>query len=286
MFVSAVVAVGVWAAVRVALVASPPVREAWWLINVGVDTDVFLARLSVGSTGFYAGQLTTRLFWLPQEGDAAEHRAMYAPTTPTVDGVAAGPDALLRDAEGNWELRVGGDGVLGWAQVVGTGRDCGAGAGELTGTLGLTPAENAGTYEGGALLQGPAVVVHTRARGRVEGRALYVLGNGVSVGIDPLADCPAWAVIGGERWVGEAPALPVGPQGQVQVGPWVVSYRATRVGANADAHGHLLTAERWLADAVGWPAPTLEVLRVSARVTGPGVDTPRTGVLLVRDTAL
>ena len=280
------VLVAVWAAVRVALVVAPPVREAWVLIGVGIDTDVFFARLSVASTGFYDGQLTTRLFYLPQEGESAEHRAMYAPTTLGPDGVAAGPDALTRGPEGDWLLRVGGDGVLAWAQVIGGGGECGGAVGELTGTLGLTPAENAGTYQGGVLLRGPAVVVHTRAAGRVEDRALYVLGNEVAIGIDPLADCPAWAVVQGERWVGVAPTLAPGPAGQIQVGPWLVSYRATRVGAGADGHGHLLTVERWLADAVGWPSPTLEIQRVSARVIGPGIDTPRTGVLLVRDTAL
>lgn len=278
--------VAVWAAVRLVLILAPPVREAWVVIGVGIDTDVFFARLSVASTGFYDGQLTTRVFWLPQEGETAEHRAMYAPTTLGVDGVASGPDALLRGQDGTWHLDVGGDGVLAWAQVTGQGGACGGTVGELTGTLGLTPSDNAGSYQGGALLRGPGVVVHTRAVGRVKGRALYVLGNEVAVGIDPLADCPAWAVVAGQRWVGTLPALPAGPQGQIQVGPWVVTYRATRVGASADGHAHLLAVERWLADAVGWPSPTLELLRVSAHVSGPGIDGPRTGVLLVRDTSL
>lgn len=275
----------VWVAVRVTLTVAPPVREAWTVLAVGVDTDVLFARLSVADTGFYARQLTTRLFLLRQGAATIEHRAMYGPTTLDDGGVASGPDRLTRTARG-WELRVGGDAVQAGAVIDGAAPSCPPEPGTISGTLGTSPAGAEGSFDGGTLLRGDAVVVRTRSEGREEGAALYVLGPGVRIGVDPLASCPAWAVVGEDRWAGPALPIPSTQAGMATVGPYTVTWRATAATGFADSLAHVGAGERLAAVAVGWPAATLNLVRVGVRVEGPGFDERRTGVLLVRGTAL
>lgn len=273
--------VAAWATARGALLVAPPVREAWSVIAVGLDTNVLLARLSVSDTGFYADQLTTRLFLLRQEGETVEHRATWGPTSLGDEGVASGPDRLARHP-GGWELRLGGDAVQVSAVVAGAEPSCPPEVGFLTGSLGLSPKGATTSFEGGELVKGPAVVVRTRARGRVEGSALYVLGNGASLAVDPLASCPAWAQVAGRAWAGPALPLPTGDRGAVQVGPWRVQWRATASEGASHGLDHVSLFERLAAIAVGWPAPTLRLVRVNVRVSGDGFDEQRTGLLLVR----
>jgi hypothetical protein len=274
-----------WLAARAAMVVVPPEREAWSVVAVGVNTDVLLARLSVGNTGFYADQLSTRLLLLRQAGQTLEHHAMYGPTTLRADGVASGPDALVSTA-GAWTLRIGGDAAQVRARIDGAATECPPTAGDLTGTLGTSPAGTTTAFEGGEILRGTAVVVRTRAVGRIEEQALYVLGNGVALGIDPRSDCPAWARIGSQTWSGEAPPLSGRETGRASLGPWEVTWRGTAAARDTDAMGHVSAWERLLALAVGWPAPTLKAIRVGVRIRGQGFDEPRTGVLLVRGTSL
>lgn len=274
-----------WAVARVGLVVSPPVREAWSVIAVGLDTNVLLARLSVSDTGFYADQLTTRLFLLRQEGATIEHRATWGPAALDDAGVASGPDRLSRHA-GGWDLRLGGDAVQVSGVVAGGEPSCPPEVGFLTASLGLSSNGATSTFEGGELVRGPAVVVRTMARGRVEGSALYVLGNGASIGVDPLATCPAWAQVAGRGWSGPALPLAGAERGSVQVGPWRVQWRATAAEGASNGLDHVGLFERFAAIAVGWPAPTLRLVRVNVRVSGDGFDEQRTGVLLVRGTSV
>lgn len=283
--------VAAWIGVRTTLTFAPPVRDAWTLIAVGADTNVLYARWSVASTGFYDRQLTSHFWLLEQNGQVVESRAMYGPARFDDDGVRSegelgGPDHLERHFGQSWDGRVGGAGAQLTAKVTGTADGCPLGVGTLHALVSSTPGTDAGGYDGGELVNGPAVVVRTRATGVVKGSALYVLGNGASLGIDPLATCPAWAVIGKDAWSGPALPLTGGPQGEVSLGRWTVTWRPTSAHAASSAYDHLLGAERWLAIAAGWPTPTLQILRVGVRIRGPGFDEPRTGVLLVRGTTI
>ena len=269
-----------WVAVRAAIWAWPPSREAWSLLSIGPDQAVLLARLSVSDSGFYRDQLTTRVYLLRPDGGVFEHRAMYAPTKIREDGVASGLDSLEATAEG-WELRVAGDGAQARAVLRGARPGCPGEAGELQGVMG-TSVEGEGGDFGGERLEGRAVVIRTRAEGHVRGKALYVLGPDVVIVVEPLAvGCTAWGVVGGESWAGVAPVVE-GAQGSLTVGPWQLELRPTATRVDSGAWPHLLGPERWLAAAVGQPEPTLRVQRLVVEVQRAGARLRSSAILLVR----
>ncbi len=278
---AALIMAAVAIAVRVTLWIAPPEREAWTLIGITTDTTALYARLSTSSTGFYDGQVTTRLAALPPQSFVVEHRAMLGPAEGGEDGIVSGSDGLTRSG-GSWKLRIGGNNV----QVRATStpshppiRECPPETGKLAGVLGVG---DGGDASGALLLDGRAVVVHTLAVGEVSNEALYVLGPGFAAGVDPLADCPAWVISGTEEWVGEAPELPEGSEGDVQLGPWTLHIRRLGEPLRMDSHGHLLPIERWAATLVGWREAHQRLQRVTVRMEGPEVNGPRSGVMLRR----
>ncbi len=260
-----------------------PTREAWSLIGADEDGAIVYARFSVSDTGFLDRQLTTRFLLLPAGVGIIEHRAMGAAATLGPEGVSAGTDALVSDAEG-WELRIGGDGLAARARV----RGFSGGEPEISAARGErgVPAEGgcapvAGVMGGavedavdGRLLSGPALIVRTRARGAIDNTALYVLGNGFTAAIDPLADCPAWARAGDQTWSGEPGAFDLEPGVLLKLGEWTLKLRAVGPAVDQDAWAHTLWAERALAALLlGQRAPHVVAHRVLIRVDGPGVAT-------------
>lgn len=261
-------------------------REAWTLWYVGTDTAVMMARLGASDLGFLDGALTTRVVYVEQQARTVEHRATWGPAALGADGIAAGPDTLRHGDEG-WQLKVGGPDVQVSGAVIGAEVEpCPPVAGSFRGGLGLTPSQAVSpsgmvVSEGGAILRGPAVVTRTVAIGEEEGDALYVLGPGFALGVDPLSACAAWGRAGEVAWAGAAPDR-IDPRGEVRVGPWTLTLTPAGPPVRVDPVAHLLPLERLAARAFGLPTGDQVVQRVAARVTGPGMDGPRTGVLLQR----
>jgi hypothetical protein len=250
-----------------------PTRDAWALIGADADGAIVYARLSVSDTGLLDQQLTTRFLLLPVVGDAVEHRATHGPAAPDGPGFAAGTDSLL-PTPGGWELRIGGDGLGSRVQVADAAPGCPPTPGTMTGFV--------EDEVDGRLLTGPGIVVHTHARGHVDDTALYVLGNHFTAGIDPLADCPAWARIGTDSWTGEPAPFTIAPGVVIAMGPWTVTVRGVASPVDQDAWAHILPPERWLAWLAGQQAPHVEARRVLLHVEGPGVSTLAPGLALRR----
>lgn len=268
----AVTALGALVLVRVALTLLPPTRTAWNLVSVGADTSALWLRISQADTGVYAGQLTTRLAWIPQSQRTLVHRAMHGPGTFDEAGAVAGADRIRREGD-RWDIAVGSLELQARARLDRFRSGCPPEAGWLSGNL------QAG--EEGSLLEGTAVVVRTRAVGRVEGAALYVLGRDVAIGVDPLADCPAWVRIAERTWTGDV-RLPAGNRGEVRLGAWTVRWQAIGVPVTQEGLAHVTPPERWLAWLAGFPEPVQVLRRASVRIDGPGVDLPRTGIHITR----
>lgn len=268
----AVAALGALVLVRLAVELVPPTRTAWNLVAVGADTSALWLRISESDTGLYADQLTTRLAWIPQSQRSLMHRAMHGPGTFDDAGAGVGADRIRQDGE-SWDVAVGSLELQARARLDRFRPGCPPEAGWLRGNL------QAG--EEGSLLEGTAVVVRTRAVGRVEGAALYVLGRDVAIGVDPLAECPAWVRIGDRAWSGEV-ELPAGNRGEVRLGEWTVRWQAIGVPVSQEGLAHVTPPERWLAWLAGFPEPVQVLRRASVQVDGPGVDLPRTGIHVTR----
>lgn len=255
-----------------------PVRDTLALVGVDADTVVLWTHLTVANTGLLDDQLTTRLVLLPAPGnDPLEHRAVQGPTAPPgPDGVGAGTDAL-RPVEDGWELRVGGEGLAARIRARGATVGCPPTPGDLAGFV-----EDRGVE--GRLVTGRGVVVHTRVEGDPEADALYVLGPAFAAGVDPLSDCPAWVVAGDATWTGTPPPLDPSPRATLRLGDWALTFRHVGPAVDQAPLGHVLPPERWLAAAMGY-APRLRARRVTLRVSGPGVDGVRAGLLVERGPA-
>ncbi len=258
-----------------------PTREAVLLVGANDDGSVIFARLAEANTGLVDRQVTTRLALLPAEGVPVEHRAMHAPAATRLgpDGVVAAPDALVR-AQGTdgWELRVGGEAAQARLSVAARepATACPPPAGALRGTV---------QYGGeGLLLDGAGGVVRTRARGRADEGALWVIARGVWIGVDTVAsDCPAWAVHDDTRWTGAAPSLPERVGEAMVVGPYRVTLEAWTPALTLDPLGHVTAPERWIGRLGGIQVSALR--RVRVRVAGPDLPeggVPRPGILLDR----
>lgn len=257
---------------RLGVTLWPPEREAWNLYAVGADTSALWLRVSRAHTGLYAGQLTTRLGWIPQSQRTLVHRAMHGPGELDESGVTADHDHLRRAGD-TWEVAVGSLELQLRGRVEGFVPGCPPEAGRLVGNV------QAGNE--GSVLDGPALLVRSRARGRVEGGALYVLGRDVSAAVDPLAPCPAWIRVGDRAWAGDVPEVER-LHGEVRLGDWTLSYQAVGVPVSQEGLAHVLPPERWLAWVVGFPEPVEVLRRASVRIDGPGVDGPRTGLHVAR----
>lgn len=270
------------AATRVWLRSHPPLREAFTLYGVGLDTSVLFVRLSVSDAGFINGQLTTRAAYVEQGGQTVEHRAQYGVATVAPEGITGGPDQLVQDARG-WNLRVGGTGVQLTGQLRGAEPGCPPRAGALTGGLGLTPQDavspsGAITSSGGTVLHASALVTHTRAPDAAPGPAFYVFSPSFSAGVDPDSDCPAWVRDGEHTWTGAAPST-LGP-GPLVLDRWTLQLKAAGPPVLLDGNAHLHPLERVMAGLVGFHPAVQSVRRVSVRVDGPGATGPRTGILV------
>lgn len=261
-------------------------RDGWTLWYVGTDTAVMMVRMSVSDLGFLDHALTTRVVYVEQQARTVQHRASWGPATEAGGGVEAGPDAIRLDPQG-WRVKVGGPdlqvaGVLAGAVP----ETCPPTEGSFRGGLGLTPAQAVSpsgmvVSEGGTILRGPAVLTRTVANGEEEADALYVLGPDFAIGVDPLSACPAWGRAGELEWAGAAPER-IDPKGELRVGPWTIRLGPAGPAVRVDPVAHLHPLERLAGRAFGLPYADQVVQRVSARVSGPGVDGPRTGVLLQR----
>lgn len=268
---------------RVGLAVSPPTREAWTVVGIANDMSVLYARLSTSNTGLLGRQVTSRVAALQVHGFAIEHRAVLGPAVPLGDrherGIASGSDALQAE-DGRWRLQIAGDDVQVRAKVVSPDAGtCPPPIGAMSGVLGVGDGGSASTA---MVLGGNAAIVHTVARGNVEGTATYVLGPGFAAGIDPLADCPAWVVTRTAQWSGEATTIDDAADPTYRLGDWTLTVRRLEDAVRMEAFGHTLWVERLLARAMGVREPVVRVQRASVRVDGPGEAGPRPGVRIER----
>lgn len=255
-----------------------PTREGWWVIGTTSSLGAFVGRLSYGDSGILRNQVTTRLLLMEPGTEPLEHRAQGLRRE---EGLLPGTvaDHLEQDREG-WNFSVSGGSAVSARLQVGLQAPCGEvpggqGAGRLSGMLRYGNLEGEGDVR---RVQGWGVVVHTRARGRVHGRALYVLDAGFAAGLDPLADCPGWwRNREGQSWSGTSPEVPGGERFELKLGEKWMQVRVGRM-QSMDAFGHLLPVERYFSTLIGLPPPILGVRRAIVTVDGEA----HAGVLLFR----
>jgi hypothetical protein len=237
-----------------------PHADIWSLVTIDADGAAVWASLTVADTGLLDDQLTTRVVVIPANGSLVEHRAQWGPTAVGSDGIQ-GSDSLTPEA-GSWTLRVGGDGLR--ARL--TLRDGAPGCPPTVGPVGGMVEDRTD----GRLVDGQGLVVRERLVGHPSGVALYAVGVGFALGIDPWSECPAWVTEGDHVWTGDAVAIPDERRSSLEIGEWSISLRGLGDPVEHDEWAHALDPERWAAGLFGFPAPVTELRRVVLSVSGPG----------------
>ncbi len=256
-----------------------PAQESWWLVSAGRDDAVLVAQYTVGNTGLFADQLTTRVLLLRPDGSPLAHRAIRGPARLDGDGVHGALDTLDRTGDA-WELRVEGDAMRVRARAEGLGTACPPAPGRLDGFLDIP---DASASSEGARLDGAAVLTHIRSTGTATlTTALYAVDRDGSVVIDPLAACGGFLVLDGRGAAVRTAPLPYDLDERLDLelaGHRVVITPGRRQWTEPAFDG-AFGAEALLARAVGYHEPTVTFQRVRVEVDG---RTPWAGVLVVRD---
>jgi hypothetical protein len=243
-----------------------PVREAYWLIGNTSSLGFVMARLSTSDTGLLRGQITTRVLLVDPGQIPLEHRAQGL-SLPVPQGLSTPTDTLIPNQDG-WELRIGGTALAGRLHLR-QAEGCGQAAGTLNGFLGYDKDVRR--------VDGLGTLVHTRATGTVDNRALYVFGTRFSAGIDPLSDCPVWWHDAQGSGQGELLPLPGSDRFSLTLGGHQLQVEAHE-GVVLQSFLHVLAFERWAAAIAGFPEPYLYARRALVHVEGETL----VGVLLQR----
>jgi hypothetical protein len=259
-----------------------PRREAQWIVGAGVDGTWLVARISQGNTGVAATTTTSRVAILPRGQPAYESRAATLDATATlaraesehIEPSARGSTFAL----GRGDLRVRGE-------LRAPPSACPPPIGDLAAVVYLDVGPS-GSENRAHVIDGTGAAVLTAARGATAATALYVFSPGVAIGIDPLASCPAWSVVGDASWSGAATPVLSGDDGRVHatVGPWTIAVKPVGAPLVQDTGVHLLGPERWMAAAAGWRIPQITLQPAMARIDG--IDGPRDALLVLRSARL
>ncbi len=258
-WVAALLGVGLVALLAARLVVEPR-RDAWIAYATARDGTAVYFRYAVGNTGAYASQLTTRVAILRDNVHALEHRSINGPATLDDRGVHGAPDGIEIGEDGA-ELHVTGDGLRARGTLSAATADCPPAAARAR-ILVNVPGVNADTSDGG-LYEGTGFLVRTVAVGNVSATALYAAASGGALLVDPLATCPAWIAVDGERWTGSVAPVPADLETfELSMGSHRLRVKLGPRHVVQDTHAHALGAERLLAWVVGFPSPVVVLRRV------------------------
>jgi hypothetical protein len=188
-------------------------QETWELIGVTQDLAVVDARFSVTNTGVLKGQGHARFDFLFHDQMAIYYGRDGLPEetqTTELGGMSVGPDTLRLQEDGTWNLQIkdndararldlrpliGGPSPLTWETEDGDWTlEAPVVLGELVGVVSAGPR--------GALIQGHGVLTHRHgsappAFAGTERLAVYILGDGITVGLDLTGSrAISWAIVG------------------------------------------------------------------------------------------
>ncbi len=269
---------GAAAIVGLARVSLRPMQESWMVVGASADESVFVAQFAVGNTGVFADQLTTRVTLLRDDGSPVAHRSIAGPARIDDDGVHHTLDALEWTGHG-FTWRVTGAELNSRGEVSAARSGCPETAPTMNGLLHLP--DDVGSKGAAVKLRGPAIVTRTLARGNVSGGALYAFDQRGVLGLDPLAACQAFLVLGGAVAAGTPPWIPPDPEEEFELNfaGHTIHVRVGRHELQERAADTTLFPERWLAAAAGYHVPSLRLVRARVRVDELP---PWSGVLVLR----
>lgn len=256
---------GAAAIVGVARVALRPVQESWMVVGASADESVFVAQFSVGNTGLFDDQLTTRVTLLRDDGSPVAYRSIEGPAKLDDEGVHHSLDALEWTGSG-FAWRVTGTDLRSRGDVSATRSGCPEQSPTMNGLLHLP--DEVGSKGNVVKLRGPAIVTRTVARGNVSGGALYAFDQRGVLGLDPLGTCPGFLVLGGATDTGTPPWIPPNPEENFELNfaGHTIQVRVGRHELEERAADTTLLPERWLAAAAGYRVPSLRLVRARIRV--------------------
>lgn len=253
-------------------------REAWLFLGSDRNGSFVVARYDVANTGLFADQLTTRLAVLRDGGSPIAHRSISGPALLDADGVHGALDFFERKESG-WEWAMGGDSLIAQGRTDAEAT-CPPRLGSFNAIVDVP--DEGGRGGDSHTLQGRAVLARTRALGNVSGGALYAFDGANVIGLDPLAECPGFLLLGAESSRVETPWIPPDPDPtfSLTVAGHRLDVRLEPRRFTEGALDHALFAERWLAWGAGFRTPTITLLRARVRVDGAP---PWNGLVILRD---
>ena len=274
--------VGAWLLVAaVGLVAARalvrPERRSWMIVSVSRDETVAVQRFTVGNTGLFRDQLTTRVAVLSSTVAPLVHQAIAGPATLDDAGVHGALDGIERTETG-FAWRVAGDSLRSRGSLTGGGPGCSDGAAAVLGVVDVPDAPGKGQN---LTIDGRAFVVHTANEANANGGALYALAPAGALVLDPLASCPGLLALGTEPFTGPPPWIPptLDAPLDLEFGGHQLHVVPGRRQVVESPEFDALLPERWLASLVGYHVPTTVIRRVHVSVDGASA---WTGVLVLR----